>query len=54
MDKLVKDTNGYTMAHLKETFISLYILKNPYDETIKRLKNKKIADERMGFDLSDD
>jgi hypothetical protein len=54
IDKLVKDTNGYTMAHLKETFISLYILKNPYDETIKRLKNKKIADERIGFDLSDD
>jgi broad-specificity NMP kinase len=54
IEKLVKDTNGYTMAHLKETFISLYILKNPYDETIKRLKNKKIADEKMGFNISDD
>jgi hypothetical protein len=42
------------MAHLKEAFISLYILKNPYDETIKRLKNKKIADERIGFDISGD
>jgi GTPase SAR1 family protein len=54
IDKLVKDTNGYTMAHLKETFISLYILKNDYDETIKRLKNKKIADEKIGFNVSDD
>lgn len=54
INKLAKDTDGYTMAHLKETFISLYILKNPYDETINRLKNKKIADEKMGFNISDD
>jgi len=54
IDKLVKDTKGYTMAHLKETFISLYILKNSYDDTIKRLKNKKIADEKIGFNVSDD
>jgi hypothetical protein len=54
LDKLVKDTDKYTMAHLKETFISLYILKNDYTETIKRLKKSKIADERIGFDLSED
>lgn len=54
LDKLVKDTDKYTMAHLKETFISLYILKNDYTETIKRLKRSKIADERIGFDLSED
>lgn len=54
INKLAKDTDGYTMAHLKETFISLYILKNPYNETINRLKNKKIADEKMGFNISDD
>jgi hypothetical protein len=54
IDKLVKDTEKYTMAHLKETFISLYILKNDYAETIKRLKNSKIADEKIGFQFSDD
>lgn len=54
IEKLVKDTNNFTMAHLKETFISLYILKNPYDETLKRLKKSKIMDERMGFSISDD
>lgn len=54
IDKLVKDTDKYTMAHLKETFISLYILKNDYTETIKRLKKSKIADDKIGFDLSDD
>jgi hypothetical protein len=42
------------MAHLKEAFISLYILKNDYTETIKRLKNSKIADEKIGFNFSED
>ena len=54
LDKLVKDTEKYTMAHLKEAFISLYILKNDYAETIKRLKNSKIADEKIGFQFSED
>ena len=54
LDKLVKDTNNFTMAHLKETFISLYILKNPYDETVKRLKKSKITDEKIGFNISED
>jgi len=54
IDKLVKDSEKYTMAHLKEAFISLYILKNDYTETIKRLKNSKIADEKIGFNFSED
>jgi GTPase SAR1 family protein len=56
LTKLVKDTKNFTMAHLKEVFISLYILDNPYDEVIKRLKNSKITDNSIGFDLeqSDD
>ena len=54
IEKLVKDTNNFTMAHLKETFISLYILKNPYEDTLKRLKKSKITDERMGFSISED
>ena len=51
LNKLVKDTKNFTMAHLKEVFISLYILNNPYDEVIKRLKGSKITDNSIGFDL---
>jgi hypothetical protein len=40
------------MAHLKEVFISLYILDNPYDEVISRLKKSKIMDNAIGFDLN--
>jgi hypothetical protein len=56
LNKLVKDTKNFTMAHLKEVFISLYILNNPYDEVVKRLKDSKITDNSIGFDLdgSDD
>lgn len=53
--KLAKDTKDFSMAHLRETFISLYIMKGEYDETLKRLKKKKIADgPAMGFGLDDD
>lgn len=51
LTKLVKDTKNFTMAHLKEVFISLYILDNSYDEVIKRLKGSKITDNSIGFDL---
>ncbi len=54
INQLVKDTNNFTMAHLKETFISLYILKNEYSDTIKRLKKSKITDDRIGFNISDE
>jgi len=54
LTKLVKDTNDFTMAHLKEVFISLYILNNQYDEVIKRLKNSKLNEAPIGFDLDDD
>jgi GTPase SAR1 family protein len=52
--KLVKDTNNFTMAHMKEVFISLYILDNPYDEVIGRLKKSKITDNTIGFDLNEE
>jgi SpoVK/Ycf46/Vps4 family AAA+-type ATPase len=52
--KLVKDTKNFTMAHLKEAFISLYILGNDYSEVISRLKKSKITEpSRIGFDLDD-
>ena len=53
LNKLVKDTKNFTMAHLKEVFISLYILNNPYDEVVKRLKDSKITDNAIGFDLDE-
>ena len=52
LKKLVKDTKDFTMAHLKEVFISLYILDNSYDEVISRLKKSKIMDNTIGFDLN--
>lgn len=54
LNKLVKDTNGFTMAHIKEVFISLYILDNEYKDVIKRLKNSRITDSNIGFNLDDD
>ena len=33
--------------------ISLYILNNPYDEVVKRLKDSKITDNSIGFDLDE-
>jgi GTPase SAR1 family protein len=54
LKKLVKDTHNFTMAHMKEVFISLYILDNPYDEVIGRLKSSKITDNTIGFNLNED
>lgn len=57
LSKLVKDTEGFSMAHLKETFISLYIMGSEYKETIDNLKKKKIQDTPsigFGFSLDDD
>lgn len=49
IDKLVKDTDKFTMAHLKEVFISLYILKSDYKKTIDELKKSKINETGIGF-----
>ncbi len=54
LKKLVKDTTNFTMAHIKEVFISLYILDNPYEEVISRLKKSKITDNPIGFNLNED
>lgn len=53
LNKIVKDTHNFTMAHIKEVFISLYILGNSYNEVISRLKKSKITDNSIGFDLND-
>lgn len=38
IDRMVKDTEGMSLAHLKELFVSTYILGTPYDVTLKHLK----------------
>lgn len=53
LKKLVKDTRNFTMAHIKEVFISLYILGNDYNEVIGRLKKSKITDSSIGFNLDE-
>lgn len=43
LDKWVEDTEGFSIAHLKELFISVVILGNPYKEALKTL-NKMSED----------
>lgn len=38
MDKVVADTEGLGLAHLREVAVSVVCLDQPYEETIKRLK----------------
>lgn len=41
LDKLVEDTKDFSMAHLRELFVSVFIFNNDYDATIQMLKNIK-------------
>ena len=55
LKKLVKDTKDFTMAHIKEVFISLYILDNEYAGVIKRLKGTSLHDQpSIGFNMDGD
>jgi hypothetical protein len=38
LDQWVKDTEGMSIAHLKELFVAVEILETPYDEAIRILK----------------
>lgn len=50
VEKIVKDTSGFTIAQVKELIISTFILENDYDETLKRLREVKIDDNNsIGF-----
>jgi len=53
LKKLVRDTDNFTMAHIKEVFISLYVLGNEYSEVISRLSKSRIT-EPIGFNLDND
>lgn len=51
----VSDTNGMSIAHLKELFVAVVILKDPYEEVIETLKSMKenisseFNDGKLGF-----
>jgi ATP-dependent 26S proteasome regulatory subunit len=54
LDKWVKDTDGFSMAHLKELFVSVAIFGYPYDVALEELRSmkKEISsedDNRMGL-----
>lgn len=50
LEKMVTDTDKFSLAQLKELFIALYILEHDYADTIKRLKSTNINDQAsMGF-----
>jgi len=39
IDRWVKDTEDFSIAHLKELFVAVVILEDPYEEAIKTLKS---------------
>ncbi len=56
LDKWVEDTKDMSLAHLRELFVAVVILKNPYEESIEllQLMRDSISDEdgkSTGFDL---
>lgn len=42
INKYAEDTEGLSIAHLKELFVSVIILGNDYDETLETLKTMKL------------
>jgi len=43
IDRWVKDTDGFSMSHLKELFISVVVLENDYESAISHLRGMKKA-----------
>jgi len=50
LDRWVKDTQGMSVAHLKELFVATVILDNHYDDAIKTIKEMKIQLSSKDFD----
>ena len=51
LDKWAEDTEGLSLAHLKELVVSVVILDNEYDdalETLQKMKELVLADDDMG------
>ncbi len=49
IEKLVEDTKGFTMAHLREFFVSVFIFNNDYDTAITMLRNIKSPTQNPKF-----
>lgn len=49
LENLVEDTKGFTMAHLREFFVSVFIFNSDYDTTIKMLRNIKSTTQNSKF-----
>lgn len=41
----VKDTDRFSLAHMKELFVSVVLLDNPYDEQLKTLREMRNSEE---------
>lgn len=50
LDKWVRDTVDFTIAHLKELFIAVIILKDDYEEAIENLKSMQESISSSDFD----
>ncbi len=37
----MQDTEGFSLAHLKELFVAVVILENPYEEALATLRSMK-------------
>lgn len=58
LDKWAKDTQGFSIAHLKEMYLSLVFFESDYEETLKRLtemsSDKDYDTDDSDLDLDDD
>lgn len=50
INRWVEDTNGMSIAHLKELFVANKILGDPYESAIKTLKSMKVTTSSSTFD----
>lgn len=50
LERWIKDTQGMSVAHLKELFVATVILDNPYDDAIKTIKEMKSQLTSKDFD----
>lgn len=49
IEKLVEDTKGFTMAHLREFFVSVFVFNNDYNTIITTLRNIKSSTQNPKF-----
>lgn len=53
LDQMVEDTKGFTMAHLREFVVSVFIFNNKYSETLDNLRSNQIVTEQKFFGRKD-